>query len=145
MADTEHEGRCLCGAVTVAIRGPVETFSACHCDYCRRWSGSVQMGITVADGDLRVDGPVEMHQATPFTTRHWCGTCGSALYLRSTDGEFAGEYWVAPGLFENFAGARLASVVYADRCPAGLELGGQIKRTTKADYEAAHDHVEDDA
>src|SRR5262249_35049998 len=32
-------GRCLCGAITYEVRGPVRDVIVCHCVECRRWSG----------------------------------------------------------------------------------------------------------
>ena len=32
-------GRCLCGAVTYDVRGPLRDVILCHCVECRRWSG----------------------------------------------------------------------------------------------------------
>ena len=32
-------GRCLCGAVTYEVRGPLRDIVLCHCVECRRWSG----------------------------------------------------------------------------------------------------------
>ena len=35
-----HSGACLCGAVHFEIEGDFERFFLCHCEYCRKDTGS---------------------------------------------------------------------------------------------------------
>lgn len=134
-------GRCLCGAVRVVVTGPLGELSACHCDMCRRWSGSIQMGIEVAESGVDVSGPVKTYQSSSFAERAWCDTCGSALWFRDTVGEAKQFFELAPGLFDNAGGARLVREVYADRCPRGYALAGDHTRVSKEDYERMHEFV----
>lgn len=135
------DGHCLCGAVTVRAARIADVMSACHCEMCRRWSGSIQMGIDAPEAAVTVSGPVKTYASSEFSERAWCDRCGSALWLRNTAGPDTGLYEFVPGLFENAAGARLIREVYADRCPDGYALAGEIERVSKADYEARHMHV----
>jgi len=41
MEKTRATGRCLCGAVTYEVRGPLRDVIVCHCVECRRWAGSI--------------------------------------------------------------------------------------------------------
>ena len=142
-AERQTEGRCICGAVTVRVTGPMEEIWACHCDYCRRWSGGVQMGIDVPPARVEITGPVKTHQSTHIAQRAWCDVCGTAIYFRNTDSADA-DFELAPGLFDDFGGARLARISYADRDTAGLAMGGEdVERISKADYETRHDFVPD--
>lgn len=134
-------GRCLCGAVTIAVSGPLGDISACHCDMCRRWSGSIQMGIAVPEAAVTVSGPVKRHRSSQFAERAWCDTCGSALWLRNVEGPDTGYFELVPGLFDNAGGARLVREVYADRCPTGYALTGDHERVSKADYEMTNAYV----
>ncbi|MGZ9809510.1 GFA family protein [Pseudoroseicyclus sp. H15] len=135
-------GSCLCGAVTVtAARLPAE-MSACHCDMCRKWSGSVGIGLDVAEADLTVEGEVKIYASSSFAERAFCPVCGSSLWLRDTKGENLGTYELCPGLFENAGGARLSREVYADRCPEGYAFAGDHPRITRAEYEARSPSVE---
>lgn len=36
----QHSGSCLCGAVRFTVQGAFEHFYLCHCEYCRKDSGS---------------------------------------------------------------------------------------------------------
>ena len=37
---SQHSGSCLCGAVRFAIEGDFENFYLCHCQHCRKDTGS---------------------------------------------------------------------------------------------------------
>lgn len=139
-----HRGHCLCGAVTVSVRDLSREISACHCEMCRRWSGTIQMGIVAKEGDAEVAGPIRSYRSSDFSERAWCDRCGSALWMRNVAGSDAGTYEFVPGLFENAAGARLVRVVYDDCCPEGYALAGDHERVSKAEYEARHDFVPED-
>ena len=139
MADA-RTGQCLCGAVRIRATLAPE-ISACHCEMCTRWSGSVQMGIEAHEDSVSVSGPVKTFQSTPFSERAWCDACGSALWLRNTSGEDTELYEFVPGLFENAGGARLTRIVYADCAPDGFALAGDVERVSKADYEREYAHV----
>ncbi|MCB1362976.1 MAG: GFA family protein [Rhodobacteraceae bacterium] len=134
-------GRCLCGAVRIVVDAPMAEISACHCDMCRRWSGSVQMGMEVPEASVSVSGPVKTYRSSHFAERAWCDTCGSALWLRDVEGRNAGVFELVPGLFDNAGGARLTREVYADRCPDGYALAGDHERISRAEYEAVNAHV----
>lgn len=138
---TSVNGRCLCGAVTVAVEGPLGGISACHCEMCTRWGGGVQFGIEVAGDRVTFDGPVKTHRSSRLAERAWCDTCGSALYLRDLTG--SGTVELCPGLFadSDAGGARLVRVVYADRAIGGIELAGDVTRVSQRDYEAVHPHL----
>lgn len=137
------KGHCLCGAVTIAVTGPLGEISACHCEMCTRWSGSVQMGVEVAQARVTVEGPAKTHQSSVLAERAWCDTCGSALWFRYTSARDAGYFELAPGLFENAGGARLTRVVYADCAPDGYGLAGDALRVSKAQYEAENPFVDE--
>jgi hypothetical protein len=141
MSTQPTTGRCLCGAVTVAVSGLGDEISACFCDLCRRWGGGLQMGIEAPADRVRIDGPVKVHRSSKLAERAWCDTCGSALFFRYVSGRETGYLELSPGLFENAGGARLTRVVYADRAPDGLRLGGDHLSLSQAEYEAAFDHL----
>ncbi len=134
------EGQCLCGAVQVRVTALSETLSACHCDMCRRWSGSVMIGVDAEADDVTVTGPVKVFASSPFAERAWCDTCGSALWFRQTDVD-GKPYELMPGLFPDVGGATLTREVYADRCPAGYAFAGDLERVSQAEYEAHGLHV----
>ena len=137
------KGRCLCGAVTVTVTGPLGNASACHCSACTRWTGSVLMGLDIPRERVTYAGPIKSYASSSFSERAWCENCGTAVWFADTEGEGAANLELSPGLFDDFGGAALTRVVYADCAPSGVVLGGDLQRVSKADYEATHLHVED--
>ncbi|HBS50949.1 MAG TPA: GFA family protein [Rhodobacteraceae bacterium] len=139
------EGRCLCGAVRVSVAAPMTEISACHCGMCRRWSGAMQMGIEVPQDKVVVSGPIKTYRSSSFAERAWCDSCGLALWFRDVEGPNTGWFELAPGLFDNAAGAKLVREVYADRCPEGYRLEGDaVARMSQKDYEAVYPHVNEE-
>ena len=134
------EGRCLCGAVRVAVARFEAAASACHCALCRRWSGAATWGFEAPAEAVAVSGPVARHRSSSFAERAFCGTCGTHLWLRD-DGR---GYELVPGLFDDAAGMPLAREVYADRAFACARLAGDHPRVSRADYERSHPFVEAD-
>lgn len=137
------KGRCLCGAVTVAVTGPLGEASACHCSACTRWTGSVLIGLDIPRDRVSYSGPIKSYASSSFSERAWCDICGTAVWFADTKGDGADSLELSPGLFDGFGGAKLTRVVYADCAPEGVALAGDLQRVSKADYEATHLHVED--
>ncbi|HQF30844.1 MAG TPA: GFA family protein, partial [Hyphomicrobiales bacterium] len=70
-----HTGRCLCGAIRYLSALPLCTPTLCHCQSCRRASGSHALGwVTVARASLRFTaGTPQRHQSSPGVERSFCG------------------------------------------------------------------------
>lgn len=82
----ELGGGCNCGAVRYRITGgPIRT-GICHCQTCRRETGSAFMAFAVWPRDaVQVAG--ETRQWTSSTDhRTFCPSCGSTLFAASDDG-----------------------------------------------------------
>lgn len=142
MAET-MEGRCLCGAVEVTVRGGgVPQVSGCHCDLCRRWSGSMFTGFDVAPENVTATGEVARFASSHFSERVFCPVCGTHLWFRDTDGDAPFE--LSPGLFVEARDWPLDREVYADRAAAYLPLSGDHRRVTRADYERDNRFVDGD-
>ena len=135
------EGRCLCGAVRIAVARHEGAASACHCAICRRWGGSATWGFEAPEEAVEVSGPVATYRSSAFAQRAFCGTCGTHLWLRD-DGR---GYELTPGLFDAAADMPLSREVYADRAFACVPLAGDHPRVSRAEYEAANPFVEGDA
>ena len=53
-------GRCLCGAVTYETDAEPISVTYCHCDDCRRTTGSAyNVGVRVPTSPLRVNGQIK--------------------------------------------------------------------------------------
>ena len=141
---TAISGRCLCGEVQITVTGLSDEISACHCDLCTRWSGGIHFGIEAPTDSVTITGPVKSHRSSRLAERVWCDTCGSSVWLRDVDFHDTEYLELCPGLFENAGGARLVSVVYADRAPDGLSLAGDHVRVSQAQYEAQNLHLNEE-
>ncbi len=89
-------GSCLCGAVQFQLSALVEPFELCHCNRCRKVSGSAYMaGVSVRRNDfewLSGQGSINSYEA-PLIERPpayrvcFCSTCGSPVPDPQDDSE----------------------------------------------------------
>ena len=122
-----NRGRCMCGAVTVAAKSLRADMNACHCDMCRRWTGSVFVAVHGTDDDTTFDGPVKTVSLSDWAERGWCDACGSTLFYRLKE---TGDYGIAAGLFDNAADHALTIEYYVDQKPNGFAFTGDHTRPT---------------
>jgi len=76
-------GGCLCCAIRYEI-DDVDDFQAiCHCRMCQRTSGGAFIGIRFVPGpNFRLTkGETRLYASTPTLNRHFCGTCGSPVFV----------------------------------------------------------------
>lgn len=79
-----HSGSCLCAAVRFEVVGEFESFYLCHCEYCRKDTGSAHAAnLFSTTATLKwLSGQEKITNFTLPSTRHgksFCSTCGSAL------------------------------------------------------------------
>jgi hypothetical protein len=62
-------GRCLCGAVSYRVIGPMRPVVACHCTECRRFTGSVWNATAARRRDLTIqdDGSLKWYRRGGIT------------------------------------------------------------------------------
>ncbi|WP_439148569.1 GFA family protein [Sulfitobacter sp.] len=85
----KYTGKCLCGAVSYAAEGIPNVVAQCHCNECRRSSGTGHtVGAMFAAKAVTISGNL-----TRFTylsdkgsevTKAFCATCGSPIFGRNT-------------------------------------------------------------
>jgi hypothetical protein len=85
-----YGGSCLCGAVRFEIEGEFQRFYLCHCEYCRKDTGSAHAAnLFSSSATLQwVSGEENLRIFNLPATRHsrcFCGTCGSALPTTQRD------------------------------------------------------------
>ena len=106
-------GRCLCGAVTYEVRGPMRDVSICHCVECRRWSGYLGAFSRVAEARLDVSGDALRWIDSPDSDRHarrgFCGECGSSLFWQPAGVDYVN---VAVGTLDQPTGLPIAGHWY---------------------------------
>lgn len=87
-----HAGSCLCGAVRYEVEGEFERFYLCHCDRCRKDSGSAHAAnLFSSQAVLRwTAGQDKVSFFNLPSTRHsrcFCSICGSALPSMQGEGK----------------------------------------------------------
>jgi hypothetical protein len=87
-----YSGSCLCGEVRFEIEGEFEHFYLCHCEYCRKDTGSAHAAnLFSSTATLKwLSGANQVRRFNLPATRHskcFCPTCGSALPIMQTNGE----------------------------------------------------------
>ena len=82
---TMMKGRCLCGHVAFEVRGPVLWCGHCHCDSCRRATGSpFTTWFGVKRDDCRFTGAEPgVYRSSPGVRRGYCTNCGSPMAFES--------------------------------------------------------------
>ncbi|PTW61551.1 hypothetical protein C8N35_102262 [Breoghania corrubedonensis] len=84
MQSKTYEGGCLCGAVRFEITGSFQRFFLCHCERCRKGSGSAHAAnlfSTMAKIDW-LSGEDKVRTYKVPDSRHmraFCADCGSSL------------------------------------------------------------------
>ena len=94
-------GHCYCGAVRFEIDGDSDWVGHCHCESCRRASGSV---MTTFAGFRRDQVRFSGDEPAPFdtddgVTRRFCGRCGSPVAYENRD--TPDEIHLQLGLFDD--------------------------------------------
>ena len=114
MPETRATGRCLCGAVTYEVRGPLRDILLCHCVECRRWGGHAGAFAAAGNDDLVVgeadalrwiDSPESDHGARSA----FCSECGSSLFWQAEASERTG---IAAGTLDDPTGLRVVAHIY---------------------------------
>ena len=97
------EAACLCGGIQLRYSGKLGPANYCHCEDCRRTTGSAfNIGVRVDRKDLEVKATTEIRSYKYVSDsgreieRCFCGTCGSPIFtLHPAKPEFA---WVKAGI-----------------------------------------------
>jgi hypothetical protein len=88
---SRYSGSCLCGEVRFEIEGEFDRFYLCHCEHCRKGTGSAHAAnLFSSSAALKwVSGEAGVRQFNLPGTRHgkcFCHTCGSALPMMQMNG-----------------------------------------------------------
>lgn len=121
-------GQCMCGAVRFVAQDVPDTFGTCHCEMCRRWTGSALLGVTVPADKVTWQGRehIATLQSSAWAERAWCAKCGSGLWFRVTaDSPYAGSVELPLGLFDDANGFEMKSEIYIDHKPDSFAFAGE--------------------
>lgn len=88
----KYKGSCLCGEVTFVIEGDFENFFLCHCERCRKDTGSVHAAnLFSSTAKLKWLSGKDKLKTFNFRSeghiKSFCTNCGSALPNIQLDGK----------------------------------------------------------
>lgn len=87
--EQKHTGKCLCGEVTYVAEGPPIVVAQCHCEECRRLSGTGHtVGAMFVSSAVTMSGKLNefrfLSAKGSQVTRVFCANCGSPIYGANT-------------------------------------------------------------
>lgn len=127
-----RQGGCLCGAVRFEAALTALEYGACHCEMCRRWTGSALLGITTPESNVTWHGAqhIAKAQTSAWAERGWCRDCGSNLYFRVTaDSPYKGDIELPIGLLDDASGLTMTNEIYIDHKPDSYAYAGDGRKT----------------
>jgi hypothetical protein len=136
VSEPRATGRCLCGAVSYEVRGPLRDVLLCHCVECRRANGYLgAYSATLTEHLVLVDGEALRWVASPESDheaqRGFCSECGSSLFWRAQGGDRTS---IAAGTLDRPTGLRIAGHIYThgagdyDELPEdGVPRDGEVR------------------
>ena len=93
MSDLELSGSCLCGSVVYTLQGDARRFYHCHCERCRKSTGSAHASNIIAKltalkwtAGEQLTRRYRVPEAERFAVV-FCTQCGSPLPRVSADGQ----------------------------------------------------------
>lgn len=129
-------GSCLCGGVRFEIDRAAGPFEICHCNRCRKVSGSQGMaavGVHTRDyrfldgADLirRYEAPVL--QAPPAYSVTFCSVCGSPVPAPAPEGEW---FEIPAGLLDDDPGIKPDKHIFVELLPDWDRIGDDLPQLT---------------
>ncbi|TVY19353.1 hypothetical protein LARI1_G003563 [Lachnellula arida] len=112
-------GACLCGKYTIRHEGEPQLKAICHCNDCRKISGSMYSTNLFVGADTLKAEPSDLKQYSKPTdagntiTSYFCDNCGTTLWRESTG--LPGVKIVKEGVLEKVSGGKPAVEFYASR------------------------------
>lgn len=112
----ERKAGCSCGALTVTCKGEPIRVSLCHCDACRRRTGSAfGFNITFDEAQVEPSGPSSVYRRQAdsgrWCTFNFCPACGATVYY--TIEARPGKVTVPAGVFDERHAFRPKVSVYS--------------------------------
>lgn len=105
-------GHCLCGAVSFTAVGPFRPVVACHCDECRRFTGSYWNATAAMRENISIQGDEHLRWFAlhEHARRGFCGQCGSSLFFDPVQRDYMA---IGAGSLEKPTGLKQAVHIWA--------------------------------
>ncbi|MDH3715789.1 MAG: GFA family protein [Gammaproteobacteria bacterium] len=111
-------GSCLCATLRWQLDGPFGDMRHCHCTMCRKAHAAAFATYVDVPGDSLAwtagERALVTYSASPQFERAFCGTCGSVVPCKGSDGRF----FAPAGCFDDDAGIRpVGHIFVASKAP----------------------------
>lgn len=123
-------GSCLCGAVKYEVDGPLRDVIACHCEQCRKQTGTYMSATAAKDGALRLveDRGLKWYRSSDSAKRGFCAECGSVLFWKGDGRDYTA---IAAGSLDGKTGLALEGHIFCDNAGDYYEIaGGAYRRSS---------------
>lgn len=106
-------GSCLCGAVKYEFDEPARPVVVCHCQQCRKQTGSMMHATSVPDDRFRLTEQrgLKWFRASQTARRGFCGECGSPLFWKPDKGDYTS---FTAGSIDGDTGLTFEGHIYCD-------------------------------
>jgi hypothetical protein len=121
----------MCGAVSFRASEVPDEYGVCHCEMCRRWTGSALLGITIPTDKLDWNGSenIATIQSSTWAERGWCVKCGTGLFFRVTmDGKYSGGTEIPIGLLDDQTDLTMSNEIFIDHKPDSFAFAGEDRK-----------------
>lgn len=124
------EGKCLCGAVGIALEAAQPDVDICHCRMCQRWTGAMYAGITGEQATITGEEHITAYRSSDWAERAFCSKCGSSLWY-----EFLpdGHRSYLAGLFDLPPGLPIKRQIFVDEKPDWFDIAQPSPMLTAAE------------
>ncbi len=121
-------GSCLCGAVSFRLQGPLRQPRYCHCEYCRKFSGTSPASWAMAHRPhLETNQQTELiRYDSGHGIRCSCGICGSPVWFESKD--YADVVGIPLGLIDEGEVPTPEFHLWTDSMPTWCELNDDLPK-----------------
>ncbi len=133
-------GSCLCGAVTIKAEAISTELGACHCNMCRKWSGSPFLTVE-SKGNIDISGEEHINRfnSSEWAERGFCNQCGTHLFYRLIANN---QYMMPAGLFDTEINLNFNHQIFIEEKPEYYAFSNETKNMTGAEVFAQFSNEE---
>lgn len=118
-------GGCLCGAVRYRSSAAPAFVGQCHCEDCRKTSGTDHSTLLAVDEEgFALTGPLKFFDSPAdsgnVVSRGFCPECGSSVIARNS--AMPGKVFVKASSLDDLEVGKPQMIVYASRAPSWSHL-----------------------
>lgn len=130
------QGRCLCGAVSVAVDTMKPHVDACHCNMCRKWAGGPLFAVECGSGvSFAGEENIALFDSSAWAERGFCRRCGTHLFYRLKESQ---RYAIPAGLLDNEDQLVFHQQIFIDEKPAFYAFANDTRNLTGEEAFAEH-------